>query len=188
MLLKLNDANESEKEAKFDMVQRKIELKKVVREYTLAGQEFNSLIDYEWNSKWKIKDKECKKKIKGLKQKHDEMYIELERKHLDKNKTQKSETEKKFQNTDEKLSMKSLDVIKEKVSFKDKEMKEVNKTNKVVNLGVDGINVNMEKILSKPPGHTVYRKVSTENMEIAVEESINKLKYKNLSPNTDTEN
>ena len=38
----------------------------------------------------------------------------------------------------------------------------------------------MEKILSNPPGHTVYKKVCRENVEMSMEEAIVKLKYGNF--------
>ena len=62
----------------------------------------------------------------------------------------------------------------------DKDIKEAFPNNKVINLGFDDMNVNMEKILSKPPGTTVYRKIKRQNVEIAIEEGFNKLKYETI--------
>ena len=71
--------------------------------------------------------------------------------------------------------MKSLDKLIEKVSFKENDLKkEATLNNKPINLGFESTNVNTDEILSYPPGHTVYRKVNKEDIEIAVEESINK--------------
>ena len=62
MSIKVDDAKEAEKVAKYDMVQRKIELKKVVKENTVAGQEFQQIVNYEWNKHWNIKSSQCTEK------------------------------------------------------------------------------------------------------------------------------
>ena len=49
-----------------------------------------------------------------------------------------------------------------------------------INLGVNRINVNMEKVLSNPPGHSVNRKVFENYIELAYEASMSKLRWKNM--------
>ena len=73
----------------------------------------------------------------------------------------------------------------EKVDFKDVHMEEVNQNNKPVNVGYDKMTVNMEKVLSKPPGFNLYRKVTKEDVEISVEESIAKLGFNHVNSETE---
>ena len=162
------------------MVQSKIELKTIVKENTLASDEFHCKIDEEWKKTWNRRSIKCKNKIKWLKEKQDAMYRDLENKHLSSNK-EKPNVNKKLDNDP---LMKRFDHIIEEVNYKDKDMKKVDKNNKVVKINYDRMDVNMEEILSKPPGHTVYRKVSRENVEISAEEAFCKLRYNKVYENT----
>ena len=55
MKIKLTDAEEAVHKAKRDMVQRKIELKRVVRKDTVADYELQRVVEHEWNKLWHIK-------------------------------------------------------------------------------------------------------------------------------------
>ena len=49
MTIKLEDAISKEKEAKKDMIQERIELKKFVNMNSIAGEEYQTYVDAEWN-------------------------------------------------------------------------------------------------------------------------------------------
>ena len=73
MKLKLKDAIFNEKIAKSNMIHSKIELKNYVKPNSIAGVEFNRLIDLTWNTKWKTNSLECFKKVEGLELKQESL-------------------------------------------------------------------------------------------------------------------
>ena len=157
MYIKMEDARANEKDAKYDMVQKKIELRKLQKENSIAEHEFQSLVDREWNKKWKIKNKYCKEKINWLKSKQDAVFKRINIRHLQNKMNQKSKNVHK--KLDQKLSMNSLDKLIERVDFKATKNKvEDNSRNKFINLGYDGINVNMEKFYQTPQDTLCIRK------------------------------
>ena len=61
---KVDNAHKELKEAKFDMVQSKIALKRLIKNDTIVYSEFQSVIDNEWNREWTIDKKIVPKKDK----------------------------------------------------------------------------------------------------------------------------
>jgi len=60
-------------------------------------------------------------------------------------------------------------------------MSSINEDNKPVNIGVDNIDENIEKILSKPPGHRIYDGIKVNKVEERIEESFAKLRLKKIN-------
>ena len=54
---------------------------------------------------------------------------------------------------------------------------EVVDDNKVLHLGADNIDPQMEEILSKQPGYAVYRKINKKTIEIDYEEATTKMSW-----------
>ena len=120
----------------------------------------------------------CDCLLDRLKEKQANVHKEIEEKYPAKNNFLKNKHSK--DENDQRPSWKGLDNIVERVNYKDADIEIVKPKNKVVNLGCDRVNVNMEKVLSKPPGHPVYRKVHKENVEMSIEEAMVKLRYSNI--------
>ena len=77
MKQKLIDAKENENDAKHDMVQSSIELKKLVNINTVAGMEFKQFVDYSWNKCWNTHKEKVKNKVERLKNKQKEKLEEI---------------------------------------------------------------------------------------------------------------
>ena len=79
-----------------------------------------------------------------------------------------------------KAKNKTFENILSEVKFKDEAF--INKTvdNKPVNLGVPNLKANVEKILSKPPGFTLYKSISEKGMELNREEGMAKLRMNKI--------
>ena len=86
MNIKLTDANLAVKNAKFDMILQKRELKTFVKENSVADQEFQQIVNKEWNIKWNKRSKECKEKVNRLKEKQANVHKKIENKYTAKNK------------------------------------------------------------------------------------------------------
>ena len=67
-----------------------------------------------------------------------------------------------------------------KVKYKDDDMTERSHDSKPVNLGFDGMSKNMERILSNPTNHSVYRKIKEDNIKVSMEECFAKLGWSTL--------
>ena len=133
---------------------------------TLAGEEFQNFIDKQWKIHW-IKNKE-------------KSYIKiktLEEKQVKKLENSTKSTTKK---NDKKPSEKGLDNLANSVKYKDKDIAGIKYDNKPRNLGFAGMSKNMEKVLGKHPGYTVYKKIKEDDIELSVEECIQKGRWKNL--------
>ena len=157
MKRKLDDAIEELNEAKQDMVQSKIKLKSNIKQNTVTFREYENIVDNVWNKSWNAGCKKCDKKVKELEEKHDQ------RNH---------ETVHKEDHT-----------LVSKVKFKDSDMTNIVYNDKPVNLGVEKLDKNVEKVLCNPPGHAVYKKINEDDIEIAYEESIAKYRWSIVQKN-----
>ena len=71
MKYKYNDAVENEEESRVQMTQAQIELKKFVKEHSVAGIEYKSYVDKLWKRNWNMKSRKCVEKVNKLKEKQD---------------------------------------------------------------------------------------------------------------------
>ena len=95
MKIKLTDAEEAECKARKDMVHRKIELKKVVREDTVVDQELQRIINFEWNRSWHMKSLQNAEKIKWLSHKQELIFKEIKEIQVSRKDNLKNKNEKK---------------------------------------------------------------------------------------------
>ena len=154
-----------EKMARNNMIQSKIRLKKVVNMNTLAGEEFLNLVDKQWKYHW-IKHKEKSyNKIKTLEEKQV--------------KRLENSTKSTMKKNDKKHAQKGLDNLANSVKYKDKDIAHINYDNKPKTLEFADINKNMGKVLGKHPGYTVYKTIEEDDIDLSVEECIQKGRWKN---------
>ena len=224
MVIKLDDAIQNEEQAKTDMVQSCIELKREVNLNTITGYEYTSFMDKIWKKDWNIHKNKCNEKTIWL---SNQQQCELEM--IVQNKSSKSskiasknvnksgglemivqdksiieegelemtvqEISKTSESNDNNQNGSGLEKIVQHNSFKevlkhvqykDEDMKNIECDSKPVNLGVDNVNENVQKLLSKPPGYRIFKDIKTNDVDVNVEETFAKLRINML--NDDTEN
>ena len=170
MNINKESALREENRAKSDMTLAKIELKKEIKLHTIAGNEFTSIVDYQWNVNWIENEKHCVNKISWLKAKQVKKLEEIVN-----------------NKSDKKPIPKGLANIVMNVKYKDKDIITKETDNKPINLGSAPLNKNVEKVLSLPTGYTVYKNVSEKDMELCIEEGFAKGRWKNLEINKCTD-
>ena len=175
MQIKLDDAIYNEQIAKTNMIKSKIFLKEFVKPSSLAGYEFERLVDQVWRIKWIKNSRNCNEKIPWLLNKQNNLVEDLKR----------NKPSMKFKNVQgENISKKDEEEMQEIISktrYKDIEMEGINEDKKVINLGFENVNSNMENILSKPPGYTVYRKIIKEKVELDYDEAMSKMRWPDVN-------
>ena len=98
---------------------------------------------------------------------------------------------KSLKNNIENLDKKSLDnkrsnldeksLVENNINLDKKSSDENTNNNNVLNLGAETVDEDMETILTKPPRHTVFRKITKNEIEISTEESLTKMRYDDLN-------
>ena len=138
MKIKLDDAIYNEQIAKTHMIKSKMKLKEYVRPSSLAGYEFERLVDKVWKLRWIKNSRDCHDKIPWLLNKQNVLVENLN----------KNKPSMKFNNVHkEKISKKDEEEINEIISktrYRDINMEGIKEDKRVINLGLEDVDNDMK--------------------------------------------